>query len=341
MSKVKSTSARVPEQQAPDETLAALDREAARQLASASAATTTWQSSLRSRWSGSGQLVRISTDKLYLVDADIGPEHTAVALEGISPELESWIRNIDGSCSIEQLLWDADSYGLDTEVVGVVLRRLSELGAIGAPASLRADRPMRVAVVGNIPDSYAEQFSEWNLQIFRPWERSEHPWGQAQSWDRVADLVAEVAAWEADLVLPVVSSTVFDALDLAFFRQLRARSIPHLPVAVTNSRAHLGPFVDFGSNSQVAGVCTDCVADAQQLADQHWSTLLAQLIFIREKAVSQHMLRIALTEAGRWATSWWLQDPRVAALYRGQLATGLRDLDWTQVAVGASSPCKH
>lgn len=299
-------------------------------------------------WPTQGRLVRVSPTKLYLVDADLGLGNTAIALEGIDAEFEAWLRSIDSSWSVERLLWDADSYGLDVEIAGAAIRRLSELGALSEQACLRADRPMRVALVGHISEAYEQEFKEWSVTVFTPWRRSDSPWEQARSWDLVSELVEQVVQIEADLVIFVASSTILDALDLAFLRNLRDRRIPHFPVGVARSVAQVGPFVDFvdsesfGSDaSAVAGLCCDCWAQVQLQADPDWADLLAHLVFVRESAAAPDMLRLALAEASRWATSWWRQGGQVAELYCAQRVTSRRDLGWEFVFAGAPGTCRH
>ena len=295
-------------------------------------------------WPGQGRLLRGSRDTLYLVDGDTGSSHSAIALEGVSLDLEAWLRTIDHTAGMDRLLWDADSHGLDLNVAGAVLRQPSELGALRGEAPMRESRPIRVAVVGDVPECYSELFSDWSMTMYAPWRRSSTEWNQAKSWDRVSEIVDQVVRSDVDLVIAVASSTVFDALDLSFLRNLRQRRIPHLAMGVSRSRAVVGPFVDFVGlqrNRGVAGVCSDCLAQAQVDADPDWSSLLAHSAFVREPAMAPGMLRLAFVEAGRWVTRWWFEDPKVGQLTCGQLVTGRQDVEWAYASLGASGSCPH
>ncbi|MFZ1361967.1 MAG: hypothetical protein WAS05_03380 [Candidatus Nanopelagicales bacterium] len=296
-----------------------------------------------------GRLVRVSPTKLYLVDTDLGHGNAAIALEGIDAEFEEWLRRIDPRVGVERLLWDADSYGLDMELAGTVIRRLSELGVLGECATPRAHRPMRVALVGHISESYEQEFAEWNAVVLAPWRRSNSQWDQTRSWDLVSELAEQVVRIEADLVIYVANSTVLDALDLAFLRKLRDRRIPHLPVGLASSSAHIGPFVDFenlpgatdAKRMTVAGFCCDCWAQAQVQVDPDWASLLAHLVFVREASLAPDMVRLALAEASRWANNWWHGDGQVADLYSAQRVTARRDFEWEFASMGASGTCRH
>lgn len=293
--------------------------------------------------------MRATSTKLYLVDADLGRGNAAIALEGVDPEFESWLRRIDPSMGVERLLWDADSFGLDMDVVGTTIRRLSELGALGEPVIRRKSRPMRVAIVGHISQTYELEFGEWHAVVLNPWRRSTDQWEQQQSWDHVSELVDQVVGIAVDLVIYVANSAIFDALDLAFLRKLRDRRIPHLPIGLTTSSANLGPFVDFersvrpdGSRTlAVTGICCDCWAQAQVQVDPDWANLLAHLVSVRETPLAPDMVRVALAEAGRWANSWWEQNEQVADLYLAQRVTTRRNFEWELASMGASETCRH
>lgn len=312
-----------------------------------------------------GRLIRVTQDRLYLVDAGASSEHAAIALDGISLELADWLATIDSSQEISQLIWDAESHGLDPVVAGTVLRRLSELGALGEPKSPRQNRPIRVGIVGDVPRDLVIGLTQWDLETFAPWSVGETTWDQVSSWDRLSELVQDLLDWRVDLVIQLRSSTLFDAFDLAFHRQLRLLGVPHLPIGLTSTRALLGPLVDFrvdsrevdnhtfehngipaqaaapAVDSQVLGFCTDCVAEMQQEADPAWASLTSQLALVRRPPVTSQMLLLALVETSRWVSAWWQQDPAVARLRCSQLGTRLRELAWHPFYLGVSGACRH